>query len=322
MDVRKVEQLDNKQRINYIDTLRGLCMLSIVWYHTDHPDFLNYPYYNATLFFVSGLLYKPTSWGMFFKKKFFTLLIPFAFFYLIYYGFLLATNYAKYHTVSKEIVFSIFDVFRLYSGTDGYTCNYPLWFIWALFWVQLMTNLMGQILKKRVYILILAFLIYIIGIEYANHVPTPFMIGRSFTFLIYYVIGYAFCTKFIGINNPSMYMMISLFAFGLLRYIGLNCPNGILNCLGFITIAITLLMFCKMIADLPLVYLFTYFGIHSIIVFGMHDMYLTIFRIITVNLIGEMNLMLGFANWVLTLLLMFPTIVFINRYIPFCVGKK
>ena len=75
MDVRKVEQLDNKQRINYIDTLRGLCMLSIVWYHTDHPDFLNYPYYNATLFFVSGLLFKPTPWGAFFKKKFLALLI-------------------------------------------------------------------------------------------------------------------------------------------------------------------------------------------------------------------------------------------------------
>lgn len=297
-------------------------MLSIIWYHTDHPDFLNYPYYNTTLFFVSGLLFSPCSWRTFFKKKFFTLFIPFAFFYLIYYVFLLATNYAKYHTVSREITSSIFDVFRLYVGTDGYTCNYPLWFIWALFWVQLMTNMMDQILKKRVYILIVSFILYIIGIEYANHVPTPFMIGRSFTFLIYYVLGYVFCTKFIETNNPSMYMIISLLAFVLLRYNGLNSSNGILDCLGFISIAITLLMFCKMIADLPLVYLFTYFGIHSIIVFGMHDMYLTIFRIITMNLIGEMNLILGFINSIVTLLFMVPTIVFINRYIPFCVGKK
>ena len=183
-------------------------------------------------------------------------------------------------------------------------------------------NLMDQILKKRIYILIVALIIYIIGVEYVDDVSTPFMIGRSFTFLIYYVVGYVFCTKFIGINNPSIYMMISLFAFGLLRYIGLNFPNGILNCLGFITIAITLLMFCKMIVDLPLMYFFTYFGIHSIIVFGMHDMYLTIFRIITMNLIGYMNLVLGFINWDLTLTLMVPTIVFINRFVPFCVGKK
>ena len=314
--------MDIKTRIDYIDTLRGLCMLSIVWYHTDHPDFLNYPYYNATLFFVSGLLFKQTSWRIFIKKKLFTLLIPFAFFYLIYYVFLLVTNYAKFHTVSKEIILSVFDVFRLYAGTDGYTCNYPLWFIWALFWVQLMTNLMDQILKKHAYILIVSFIIYIIGIDYANHVPTPFMIGRSFTFLIYYVVGYVFCTKFIRINNPSMYMMISLLAFGLLLYIGLYFPNGILNCLGFVAIAIALLMLSKMIVNFPLVYLITYFGIHSIIVFGMHDLYLTIFRIITMNLIGDMNLILGFANWVLTLLLMVPTILFSNRYIPICVGKR
>ena len=318
----KSKQMDVKKRIDYIDTLRGLCMLSIVWYHTDHPDFLNYPYYNTTLFFVSGLLFSPCSWRTFFKKKFFTLLIPFAFFYLIYYVFLLATNYAKFHTVSREIVLSVLDVFCLYSGTDGYTCNYPLWFIWALFWVQLMTNLMDQILKKRFYILIVALIIYIMGVEYVNHVPTPFMIGRSFTFLIYYVVGYAFCTKFIGANNPSMYMIISLLAFGLFRYIGQNFSNGILDCLGFISIAITLLMFCKTITDLPLFYLLTYFGIHSIIVFGMHDMYLTIFRIITMNLIGEMNLMLGFVNCVVTLLFMVPTIVFINRYIPFIIGKR
>jgi len=315
-------QLNSNQRIDYIDTLRGLCMLSIVWYHTDHPDFLDYPYYNATLFFVSGMLFKLTSWRTFLKKKFLTLLIPFAFFYLIYYVFLLATNYAKYDAINREIIFSVFDVFRLYSGTDGYICNYPLWFIWALFWIQLMTNLMGQILKKRIYILIVALIIYIMGVEYVNHVPTPFMIGRSFTFLIYYVVGCVFSTKLIESNNPSMYMILSLFSFCLLRYIGFNYSNKILDCLGFVAIAIALLMLCKVIVNLPLLYIFTYFGVHSLIVFGMHDMYLTIFRIITMNLIGDMNLVLGFANWILTLLLMVPTIVFINKYIPFCIGKR
>lgn len=322
MDGKKVEQSDNKQRIDYIDTLRGLCMLSIVWYHTDHPDFLNYPFYNATLFFVSGLLFKPISWFFFFQKKFYTLLIPFAFFYLSYYGFLLATNYAKFHSVSREIVFSVFDVFRLYFGADGYTCNYPLWFIWALFWVQLMTNLMDQILKKHIYILIAAFIIYIIGVEYVDYAPTPFMIGRSFTFLIYYVVGYVFSTKLIESSNPSMYMFLSLFSFCLLRYIGFTFPNRILDCLGFVTIAIALLMLCKMIVNVPLMCIFTYFGVHSIIVFGMHDMYLTIFRIITMNFIGYMNLLLGFTNWVLTLMLMVPTFIFIIRYAPFLIGNK
>ena len=105
-----IDRTDNKQRIEYIDTLRGLCMLSIVWYHTDHPGFLEYPFYNSALFFVSGMLYKPSSGGMFLKKKFFSFLIPFVFFYLIYYLFLLSLNFVKYHSVSNDILFSIFDV--------------------------------------------------------------------------------------------------------------------------------------------------------------------------------------------------------------------
>lgn len=45
-----VGKSDNGQRINYIDTLRGLCMLLIVWVHTDHPDFMNYIYYIMQLY--------------------------------------------------------------------------------------------------------------------------------------------------------------------------------------------------------------------------------------------------------------------------------
>ena len=318
------EQTDNRQRIDYIDTLRGLCMLSIVWYHTDHPDFLNYPYYNATLFFVSGLLFKPTLWRTFFKKKFFTLLIPFAFFYLIYYGFLLSTNYAKYNSISKEIVFSIFDVFRLYSGYEGYTCNYPLWFIWALFWIQLMTNLMDKILKKDIYILIVSFVVYLLGIEYIIHVPTPFMIGRSSTYIIYYVVGYVFSKRLIEYRHPVVLMISFMMLFGMFRILRqqISISYEIMDCMDFITLSITLLMLCRLVVNMPFASFFTYFGVHSLIVFGMHDMYLTIFRLLTLNLIGDMNIELGFVNWILTLLVMVPTIVVFNKYIPYCVGKR
>lgn len=92
-----IDRTDNKQRIEYIDTLRGLCMLSIVWYHTDHPGFLEYPFYNSALFFVSGMLYKPSSGGMFLKKKFFSFLIPFVFFL---FNLLLVSTFAEFCEIS------------------------------------------------------------------------------------------------------------------------------------------------------------------------------------------------------------------------------
>lgn len=322
MDGVKVRKSDNLQRIDYIDTLRGLCMLLIVWVHTDHPDFMNYIYYNATLFFVSGLVFKPiVEWKVFFRKKFYTLFVPFVFFYLLYYAFLLVLNYAKYKEVSADILYSVFDVFGWYSEAGGYVCNYPLWFIWALFWIQLITNVMDKILKHRLLILVIAFIVSSIGIVYVNHVPTPFMIGRSFTFLIYYVVGYVFSRTFIEYRNPIILMIISLIIFVLLRILRQKFSYEIMDCFEFVTLSIVLLMFCKLLVDKPLVPIFTYFGIHSLIVFGMHDMYLTIFRIMTINSIGDMNVMLGFINMILTLLIMVPTIVFINKYIPYCVGK-
>ena len=36
-----------------VDFLRGFCVVWIIWYHTIHPDFVNYPFFNAALFFVS-----------------------------------------------------------------------------------------------------------------------------------------------------------------------------------------------------------------------------------------------------------------------------
>ncbi len=325
-----IDRTDNKQRIEYIDTLRGLCMLSIVWYHTDHPGFLEYPFYNSALFFVSGMLYKPSSGGMFLKKKFFSFLIPFVFFYLIYYLFLLSLNFVKYHSVSNDILFSIFDVFRLYKDTDGYVCNYPLWFLWALFWVQLVTQLMDRFIKNEYILLGIAFMISILGLhlQFVEHIPTPLMIGRSFTFLVYYISGYVIFGKFRNlqqVNKTWCIIVLLMLVFVLLRYCQ-PChivPSLFLieYCVELIIISVILMLACKTICQNKMAKVLTWYGSNSLIIFGMHDMYLTSLRIFTINLLGEMNLLLGFINWIVVLLLMIPTIILINRYLPFCVGK-
>lgn len=322
-----IDRTDNKKRIEFIDTLRGLCMLSIVWYHTDHPGFLDYPFYNSTLFFVSGMLYRPSSCSMFLKKKFFSFLIPFVFFYLTYYLFLLLLNLVKYHSVSNDILFSIFDVFRLYTDYGGYVCNYPLWFLWALFWVQLITQVMDRFIKNEYILLALAFIISILGshMQFVEHLATPLMIGRSFTFLVYYISGYVIFRKIQLLNKTWCLIVLLTFVFVLLRYSQLChiVPSmvQIVSYVELITISIILMLICKTICQNKLTKALTWYGGNSLIIFGMHDMYLTCIRIITINFLGSMNLLLGFISWIVVLLLMIPTILLINRYLPFCVGK-
>lgn len=67
---------------------------------------------------------------------------------------------------------------------------------------------------------------------------------------------------------------------------------------------------------------FIFLGVNSMVIFGVHDMYLTVIRMITQNTLGEMNVWLGFLNMVIVLLMMIPTIFAINKYIPFVAGRK
>lgn len=93
-------------------------------------------------------------------------------------------------------------------------------------------------------------------------------------------------------------------------------------CIEFVALSVVLLQLCKIIPSKPIRKVLVYFGINSLIVFGMHDMYLTTLRIATTGIFGNMTLSLGVMNWLLTLLLMIPTIYILNKYFPIFVGKK
>ena len=317
----------NNERIECIDILRGLCMVLIVWHHTDHPNILNYTFYNETLFFVSGMLFKPCGWSLFVKKRIQRFLVPFFFFYIVYYLFLIFLNYLKYHAVSSDIYLSIFDVFRWYKDYDAYTCNYPLWFIWALFWVQVQTNFLVSLLKKYEFLFIISLTISILGYMYIQHIPTPLITGRSTSFLVYYVAGYLSSQYLIQKMQYKYVLMASVVTWSLLLFIISSCPlstfiKTLFHIFIYIAFSIILLQLCKNVQPVSLKKTLAFFGVNSIVLFGMHDMYLTILRIFTFNTIGRMDVALGCANWMATLLFMTPTIYFINRYLPFLIGRE
>lgn len=298
-------------------------MVLIVWYHTDHPTMLDYPFYNATLFFVSGMLLHPQGGLPFLIKKVKRLLIPFIFFYVLYYLFLLLINFFKYHSISPDIAWSILDVFRWNVNNDGYICNYPLWFIWALLWIQIAANYMVRWLKNDQVVLLIASVISIIGYIYIQHIPTPFMLGRSTTFLVYFMVGYLF-NKMDYVKRWKVGLPLSLLLFGALYVWDCAIPFvGIIKMIvEYIAISVLLLYISIGLQHLKLMKPLVFFGVNSMVVFGVHDMYLTILRIITQQTIGQMDVWLGFWNWIVVLILMIPTIFVVNRYIPVVAGKK
>lgn len=249
--------------------------------------------------------------------------MPFLFFYLVYYVFLIFLNYAKYHYFSHDVVANALDIFRFYTDNDAFTCNYPLWFLLALFWANIMANVLSQISTSSTFLLISSLAISILGFEYLQHLPTPFIIGRSFTFLFFFMFGFAFKDLIIYRRG---YLCATITAWSLIfllhHYTEIPIISTTLHCVEQATFALGLTILCRYISKYKFSRCLIFFGVNSMVVLGMHDMYLTILRIFFQNTIGNMNLTLGALSWFLTLSLMVPTIWFMNKYVPALVGKK
>lgn len=84
------------KRIDYIDYMKGLSIIWVVWYHTVHPWFVDFSFRIPLFFLVSGIFFKVIDIQIFAKKKFNQLVIPFFFFYAVYFVYLMAQFYGKY----------------------------------------------------------------------------------------------------------------------------------------------------------------------------------------------------------------------------------
>lgn len=307
-------------------------MVWIIWYHTNHPDFVNYPFFNTTLFFVSGVFFKTAySWASFCRKKFNRMVVPLLFFYLLYYVFLLLINYAKYHQLHADIVSSIWDLFRLYTGNEAFVVNYPLWFLCALLVLQSIVYGLTKWIKSRFLLIVVSVILSLLGYFYIQWIPTPFMIGRSLSYLIYFVIGYVFQDYWknekglLDRRNVVTSLSIVFFIGALLVQNKSVIPfiKVVFHYVELIAVCIILVYACLYAQKcVMLSRFFIYWGVNSLIAFGLHDMFLTVFRIIFENLGFRMGVVVGLLCCVFTLVFLWPSAYFLQKYFPYYVGKK
>lgn len=321
-----------KQRVEYIDYLRGLCVTWVVWYHTTHPAFVDYSFRIPLFFFVSGIFFKTYPWRIFWRKKVNQLLIPFALFYIIYYLFLIASNALSTHSFEAFDYSSVWEVFGLYTVNEPFVVNPPLWFICALINLQLLLYVSTKYIHNRWILICFAIMVSLSGLWYIQNIPTPFMFGRSLRYFVYYVLGFSFGKSLISYLETSKRNEISLLMRSLLVIIFLVILRKIFvfgvkmidvfDYIEILGIIMFLIVLFKYIHKYKVMYPFKYFGMNSYIVFGMHEVYHTSFRIILEKVYGEITITLGCVQTVMTLLLLWPTIWLFNKYIPMLVAKK
>lgn len=318
------------KRVDYIDYLKGLSITWVVWYHTVHPWFVDFGFRIPLFFLASGIFFKIVDLKTYIQKKTNQLIVPFIFFSLIYYLYLIIQYFAAYGSLVEFNYACIFGVFEFYRGNESFTVNPPLWFICALFCQQIITWILVKLLRRKWLVAIAAVVISWIGLVYVWDKPTLFMFGRSLPYLVYYVFGNLFGKDLIRIiESESRRIAYSPLVASSMVYVAsivLNETTSInpelLRYTETFGLIIILVYFFKGIHRFRIAYPFWFYGRNSYIVLGMHEIYQTIFLIMFTHLLGEITIWIGMIQTLMTLLLLWPTINILNRHVPMLVGKE
>jgi hypothetical protein len=171
----------------------------------------------------------------------------------------------------------------------------------------------------------------IVGYLWLWDVALPFFIGKALTFYIYYITGYVLGRQFVEyleVRGNSWRIMIAFFVlFAIAFFMGRIFPHyeyvAVLSqYTQFLILPVVMLCLFKRLTSLTLfMNVFLFLGSNSLIIFGLHDMYLSILRIVMKHFLNVDNSMVGALMVLLTLLLCFPTTMFFKRWIPKLVGK-
>lgn len=148
----------NKKRIEWIDNMRGICMILVILHHSGAPEeyqkFLS-PFFLSGFFFISGYLFdnpnKDFDWKLKLIRIFETLVIPYFIYWAISYFFI-----AGYNEVWKNGNYDVFVPFLkdLFLGKK-------LWFMSALIVSEIVLVFILPLIRKSNIYLIFTALVFI-----------------------------------------------------------------------------------------------------------------------------------------------------------------
>ncbi|MGG3307313.1 acyltransferase family protein [Paenibacillus lautus] len=323
------------KRIDWIDVLKGLAIILVVLGHSPalHVRTYIFSFHMPLFFFISGYLFsiiKYDNMFQFIKRKSLTILVPYVAFALIS-----IVSLSVLHDANLTIKEYAFDFIN--STRNQIPFNEALWFLTALFVIEVVYYLGLRFIKNK-YILLficiaISFTVYFFKNGMAEPPSLPWSLDQAFYYLIFFSIGNTF--RDFRIDKSVLNFIISIgIALNILflikpQFIGsaINLiPNSIYSFFASTLVAIigivAFIGISKVFADSKKLQLI---GENSLIIFALH---LPLAFVIVDKLVIMLNLNLqpnnfgGIMYSLLTLVILSPVVYVINRYTPFIVGRK
>lgn len=260
---------ETKQRIEYFDLAKGICILLVVMHHigieTPIDNYLNIirmPLY----FYLSGYFFKRyDGFISFLIKKTNKLLVPFFFFYLTTAVLIPIT---AHHLVGISFALPL-DWKLLYAFlTYNDYPNLPLWFLWGLF----VLNIVFYGLHKAVgNVWILGAVCLILFYALGHTFDFPASLNKVFDGMIFFYFGYIFRLK--NLSQLFSHKMIILIMACLFIGLGfIETSNDacilILRIAMAVTGVLSLIYLCQLIKHIPYI---SYVGRYSIMLLVTHE---------------------------------------------------
>lgn len=318
----------NKNRLSFIDVLKGLGIIMVVVGHVSTNQMIVswlYSFHMPLFFFAAGWVYREKDIFKDLKRRIQTIVIPyfsFGFLVLIYWG--LIERRVRYSSMS------IFDaIIGLFRGQYDYLdFNVHLWFLPCFFLTVTFYNISKRIVGTRITYIIVV--IMSIGFVITTLPQLLWGLNEVFKYVAFYAIGNVLTEKSIDhlIRIQKKTHLIGIAIFCLLVNVILTYFKLTTGIMWFITalIGITVILVVALIIKQNRV--LQYFGSISLVILCVHG---PIYRVITkiVSIILHISTDAVRANFLLLIVIVVFTIVLcslvyemILRVLPWMVGKS
>lgn len=310
-----------KERIQWIDAMKGFGILMVVFSHVQLD--IGHQYLNSfkmpLFFFCSGLVVdysKINGFFSFIKKKFSRLMYPYFLWSLLLYTF-----WVVFDRGEGDIYKNFIGIFYASGGKEYMDWGVIMWFLPSLFLVELL----HATLIRSNYSNFLIGIIGVIGFIYSNFInfKMPWSINISFVMLLFYHMGYIWKNRFYKVFN---YWYLPLCVIVWLYSVVLNGDvvvyqgefnNPLLFLLGGISGIISIRLLVQMIPKIES--LLAYIGRRVFLVFLLHIRTITLIKAVQIYILHvalDVNI---FSSIIYTLISSFITVLlfdFVDTNMP------
>jgi len=339
----------NHARIQWIDALKGLgislIVLGHVWSLEQPPAFYVwlFAFHVPVFFFAAGLTLKPdqTALGQFLHRRTIQLMVPYLVFALLGYAFYLI-GYGLSRNLSVAPAAFDYGLWRPLIGIaegrvgDGRLVNSPLWFLPALLVALGLTHGINRLIKPIALRLSLIILLSGSALLLAEQITTPLGLSAGIIASLFVQLGYEYRRRnyrFPSTQTPAAALfMLTLLISGLAFVngaVGLAGPT-VNNPVLFVIFALNGIGFCLLavrLAPAAVQGLLATIGHHSLAILVTHMLIIKSIKVVLSLGWGvsfteiEHSLLLGLAVLVITVVLSIPTVWFIERWMPWSLGR-